>query len=55
MKYTTKDGIEFYCLPDNARCTVAGVHPDDLDECPIRCGYDNDTCVPEECEHYTEE
>lgn len=55
MKFKTADGIEFYVVPDGARCTYTRKHPDNMDECPIRAGEpDDDTCCPELCGYYYE-
>ena len=34
MKYRTNDGVEFFVLPDGARCTYTKKHPDNMDTCP---------------------
>ena len=45
-----RDGVEAMILPDCAKCEVAGKHPHDFNECPIRelYGlYDEDVCDPD--------
>lgn len=56
MEYRTPDGIEFFILPDNAKCRYAGTHPDRMETCPL-CRFDRfgDVCIPEECGHYSED
>ena len=45
------DGVEICCLPDYARCELAGCNPCDLDDCPRGLS----ECVPSSCLYYTEE
>ena len=51
MEIKTIDGIEFFCLPDGAKCKIAWVSPMELPFCPKgiweRC--------PESCEYYEKE
>ena len=55
MKIRTREGIEIYCLPDNARCSICNKNPEEMDECPIKNFDDLGLeCVPELCEEYTE-
>jgi len=51
MEIKTIDGIEIYCLPDGAKCKLAGVSPVELTDCP-KGGWE---CCPESCEFYEEE
>ena len=51
MEYRTNDGVEFFVLPDGARCTYTKKHPDNMETCPKD---DGDICVPEECGYYKE-
>lgn len=55
MRYKTHDGVEFFVLPDNARCKIKGVHPDYLYSCP-NTGYGicNTVCSPDNCMFYEE-
>ena len=55
MDIKTSDGINIYCLPDGAICTLTNEEVMSMDECPCR-NFDDfgDICVPELCEHYTE-
>lgn len=50
MKYITSDGVEFYIVPDCARCVWAGEHPDNMDSCPAG----DDICRPDSCDYYME-
>ena len=45
------DGVEICCLPDCARCELAGCNPCDLNDCPRGLS----ECVPSSCLYYTEE
>lgn len=56
MEIKTKDGIDIYVLPPCAWCKVAKKDIEDMDACPM-CNFDDfgDICVPEICEHYTED
>lgn len=41
-----QDGVEVYCLPDEAYCAAdgKGMNPLDMDECPIGCEKCNGDC-----------
>ena len=56
MSIKDESGIEIYCLPDCAKCTLTGKSPEDMDECP-GCYFDTFgyECHPGECEYYTED
>lgn len=45
------DGVEIFCLPDNAHCKAARRDIFDVDDCPKGL----DVCDPASCEYYTEE
>ena len=51
MEYRTQDGIRFFVLPEEARCTYVKKHPDNMLICPKDGG---DVCIPEECGYYHE-
>ena len=55
MEYRTADGMEFFVLPDGARCTYTRKHPDNMSSCPI-CNFDEygDICIPDVCGYYYE-
>ena len=55
MTIQTNDGIDIYCLPQNAICRVTGENPLRMSMCPI-CSNDDfgNLCIPEECMHYVE-
>ena len=56
MEILTYDGIKITCLPDCAKCTYEGKHPEDMEKCPLyNFDDEGDICVPECCNHYTEE
>lgn len=59
MEYRTPDGVEFFVLPDNARCMIEGVHPDCLNSCPdvsdTGYGVFSTVCTPYNCMFYEEE
>ena len=56
MTIKTDDYIDIYCLPDYAKCMLAGISPEKLDYCPARkFDYYGMMCLPNQCEHYTEE
>ena len=43
-------------LPDSARCLLIGKHPGDSEKCPLNnFDEDGDICIPEMCNHYSEE
>lgn len=46
MDYMTDDGVEFYVVPDSARCALEGEHPDCFDCCPLT---KEDVCKPYSC------
>ena len=52
MTIQTLDGIEIFCLPENARCDASDgfESPEELEECPL--GYE--ACIPETCRKYIE-
>lgn len=52
MEIKTLDGIDIYCLPDNAKCLASDgcVSPEELDECPTGC----EICCPDGCINYME-
>ena len=52
MEIQTLDGIEIFCLPDNAVCYASDgcVSPEKLLYCPTGCAY----CCPEGCANYDE-
>jgi hypothetical protein len=52
MEIQTVDGIEIFCLPDNAVCYASDgcVSPEKLLDCPMGRAY----CCPECCEKYAE-
>ena len=52
MEMKTLDGIEIFCLPENAVCYASDgcISPELLKECP--CGYE--VCEPEGCANYDE-
>ncbi len=52
MEMQTVDGIEIFCLPDNAVCYASDGHvsPEKL----LRCPMGRDYCCPECCENYDE-
>lgn len=52
MEMQTVDGIEIFCLPDNAVCYASDGHvsPEKLLRCPMGHAY----CCPECCENYDE-
>ena len=56
MKINTRDGVEIYVLPENAKCIRTGKSPLEMGKCPL-CNFDDygDECVPDVCEYYTEE
>lgn len=56
MDIKTKDGISITVLPDCARCTIAKKNPLFMTSCPCY-NFDDfgDICVPELCDHYTED
>ena len=45
-----QDGVEVYCLPDTARCTLANKSQFDIDNCP-----DGNVFCTGDCFYYTEE
>lgn len=51
------DGVDFFCLPDNAHCLADEQlrSPEDMDACPL-CPdpWKNGICTPGDCEYYTE-
>lgn len=51
MEYRTADGVEFYVLPDGARCTYTRKHPDNMNTCPID---GDEVCCTDECGYYKE-
>lgn len=54
MTIKTDDYIDIYCLPDYAKCELAGISPEMLDDCPARkFDYYGMMCLPSQCEHYT--
>ena len=52
MEMQTVDGVEIFCLPDNAVCYASDGHvsPEKLLHCPMG----RDCCCPECCEYYDE-
>ncbi len=55
MTLKSIDQTELFCLPSCAKCKISGKNPEKMENCPIR-KYDDlgDECIPEDCEHYTE-
>lgn len=52
----THDGIDIYCLPDNAYCKICKCSPETAAECPLRKFDDfGDVCKPDVCDYYTED
>ena len=52
MEIKTLDGIDIFCLPNNAVCYASNgcLSPEILTECPL--GYT--FCIPEGCANYDE-
>lgn len=52
----TDGGMQYFCLPDCARCRLTGENPETMDKCPAYNFDDHgDVCVPELCNEYEEE
>ena len=56
MKTITAEGLEAAILPDCAQCSLEGKHPEKMECCPLN-NFDRDgfICIPELCDHYTED
>lgn len=58
MKYETSDGVEFFVIPEYAKCMWNGTHPDEMIVCPMKEGkldYDICICRPDLCDYYVED
>ena len=53
MEIVTEEGIDIFCLPDNGMCEAIGLHPTEIDKCPLK-EFGEDFCIPERCPYYTE-
>ena len=56
MQYKTSDGVEFFVVPECAKCMWDGTHPDEMLVCPIKNDRpDCDICTPDLCDYYAED
>ena len=56
MEIRTSEGIQIYCLPDDAKCLADEEKrsPEQMDQCPLCTKPWENICKPETCPQYTE-